>query len=223
MKFLNLLIILFSFVNCDLDHDNNRDHGISDGHSSEHSYRRSHIDTGFNIEYIGDSVVKNYEIFTNFENEIENRYVLDNINYNYTINNYANNIEPGDSVDHKLECLYYSKIFNDLNYTILIYDNVSFRGAMVNINYDYSYCLKNDIHEHHDDNHDHVLMYPILVVCLCVLIIVLISVSISCGVMRHRAIAHIHTFTRNPVTASHEVQIPELEVASIQTLEHIHR
>jgi len=222
MKFLNLLIILFSFVNCDLDHDNNGAHGISDGHSSQHSYRISHIDTGFDIEFIGDSVVKNYEIFINFENEIENRYVLDNINYNYSINNYANNIEVHDSTDHKLECLYYSKIFNNLNYTILTYYNVSFHSAVLHINYDYSYCLKNDIHENDDDNYNYVLMYTILVICLCILLIVSFIVLISCGVMRHRAIAHIHTFTRNPHTASSEVQINELKVDSIQTLEHIH-
>ena len=65
-------------------------------------------------------------------------------------------------------------------------------------------------------------MYTILVICLCILLIVSFIVLISCGVMRHRAIAHIHTFTRNPHTASSEVQINELKVDSIQTLEHIH-
>ena len=51
---------------------------------------------------------------------------------------------------------------------------------------------------------------------------VLIIVSISCGVMRHRAIAHIHTFTRNPTNARQDINISELEIGTTQTLEHIH-
>ena len=219
MKIVNLLL-LFSIVNGDLNHEHNYGHSVSDGHSSQHSYRISHSDTGFNIEYVGNSVVKNYVIFSNFENEIENRYVIDGINNNYTIVNYANNIEVHDSRDHNLECLYYSNVVNDLNYTILNYENVSFHSALVHINSDYSYCLKRDIHEVHDDNN--VLLYPILVVCLCVLVLVLIIVSISCGVMRHRAIAHVHTFTRNPVNDREGIQIPQLEIGTTQTLEHIH-
>tara|TARA_B100001175_G_C19487916_1_gene630919 strand:- start:158 stop:832 length:675 start_codon:yes stop_codon:yes gene_type:complete len=223
MRIFNLLIVLISFVNCDLDHEHSDAHSVSDGHSSQHSYRISHSDTGFNIEYVGNSVVKNYIIFNNFENEIENKFVLDGINNNYTIVNYANNIEVHDSIDHELECLYYSKVVNNLNYTILNYENVTFHSALVHIINDYSYCLKKDIHE---DNHTHdnnsVLLYPILVVCLCVLLLVLIIVSISCGVMRHRAIAHVHTFTRNPPNAREGIQIPELELGSSQTLEHVH-
>ena len=61
-----------------------------------------------------------------------------------------------------------------------------------------------------------------MVVCLCVLLLVLIIVSISCGVMRHRAIAHVHTFTRNPANSREGIQIPELEIGLSQTLEHVH-
>ena len=222
MKIFNLLL-LFSIVNCDLDHAHDDLHSISDGHSSQHSYRISHSDTGFTIEYVGNSFVKNYIIFNNFENEIENRFVLDGINNNYTIVNYVNNIEVHDSTDHRLECLYYSKVLNNLNYTILNYENVTFHSALVHINSDYSYCLKKDIHdEDHTHNSNSVLLYPILVVCLFVLVVVLIIVSISCGVMRHRAIAHIHTFTRNPTNARQDINISELEISTTQTLEHIH-
>tara|TARA_B100001175_G_scaffold259166_1_gene227812 strand:- start:12492 stop:13151 length:660 start_codon:yes stop_codon:yes gene_type:complete len=218
MKFYNILFILFSIVNCDLEHEHSGYHSIGDGHSYEHSYSISHSDTGFNILYVGNSVVKDYQIFTNFENEIENRFVLTNENYDYIINNYANNIEVHDSIDHRLECLYYSKVVNNLNYTILKYENVSFHSALVHINSDYSYCLKRDINE--DDYN--VLLYPILVVCLCVLVIVLIIVSISCGIMRHRAIAHVHTFTRRPDTTTREIEVPELENGEIQTIQHVH-
>ena len=221
MKIVNLLL-LFSIVNGDLEHEYSDANSVSDGHSSQHSYRISHSDTGFSIEYVGNSVVKNYLIFSNFENEIENRFVLDGINNNYTIVNYANNIEVYDSTDHRLECLYYSKVVNNLNYTILNYENVTFHSALVHINSDYSYCLKRDIHEDHDHDDNSVLLYPILVVCLCVLVLVLIIISISCGVMRHRAIAHVHTFTRNPATAREGIQIPELEIGTSQTLEHVH-
>ena len=221
MKIVNLLL-LFSIVNGDLDHAHDDGHSVSDGHSSQHSYRISHSDTGFSIEYVGNSVVKNYLIFSNFENEIENRFVLDGINNNYTIVNYANNIEVDDSTDHRLECLYYSKVVNNLNYTILNYENVTFHSALVHINSDYSYCLKRDIHEDHDHDDNSDLLYLILVVCLCVLVLVLIIISISCGVMRHRAIAHVHTFTRNPATAREGIQIPELEIGTSQTLEHVH-
>tara|TARA_Y100000816_G_scaffold80916_1_gene55328 strand:- start:15451 stop:16119 length:669 start_codon:yes stop_codon:yes gene_type:complete len=221
MKIVNLLF-LFCIVNGDLDHEHSHAHSVSDGHSSQHSYRISHSDTGFSIEYVGNSAVKNYLIFSNFENEIENRFVLDGINNNYTIVNYANNIELHDSTDHTLECLYYSKVVNNLNYTILNYENVTFHSALVHINSDYSFCLKKDIHEE-DHSHDNsVLLYPILVVCLCLLVVVLIIVSISCGVMRHRAIAHVHTFTRNHANAREGIQIPELEIGTVQTLEHVH-
>ncbi len=218
MKIIYSLLLLFSIVNCDLDHEYSHTHSISDGHSTQHSSIIMHSDTGFNIEYLGDSVVKNYIIFNNFENEIENRFVLDGINNNYTIVNYANNIEIHDNKDHKLECLYYSKVVNNLNYTILNYKNVTFHNKLFYINEIYSYCLKKDIHEDNDNNS--FLLYPILVISLCVLVMVLIIVSVSCGVMRHRAIAHIHTFTRNPVNAKNEIHIPELEIP--QTLEHIH-
>lgn len=222
MKIINLLL-LFSIVNGDLDHKHEHLHSVSDGHSSQHSYRISHSDTGFSIEYVGNSVVKNYLIFTNFENEIENRFVLDGINNNYTIVNYANNIELHDSTDHRLECLYYSKVVNNLNYTILNYENVTFHSALVYINYDYSYCLKKDIHEEdHSHNNNSVLLYPILIVCLCVLVVVLIIVSISCGVMRHRSIAHVHTFTRNSANAREGIDIPELVIGKTETLEHVH-
>lgn len=220
MKFYNILFILFSIVNCDLDHHHDGHHSIGDGHSYEHSYSISHSDTGFNILYVGNSIVKDYQIFTNFENEIENRFVLTNENYDYIINNYANNIEVHDSIDHILECLYYSKNVNNLNYTILNYENVSFHSPLLHINSDYSYCLKKDIHEDHDDYS--VLLYPILVVCLCVLVVVLIIVSISCGVMRHRAIAHVHTFTRRPDRTRGEIEVPELENGEIQTIQHVH-
>lgn len=222
MRLFNLFILLISIVNGDLDHEHSDAHSVSDGHSSRHSYRISHSDTGFSIEYVGNSVVKNYIIFSNFENEIENRFVLDGINNNYTIVNYANNIEVHDSRDHRLECLYYSKVVNNLNYTILNYENVSFHSALVHINSDYSYCLKRDIHEEHQHDDNSVLLYPILIVCLCVLVLVLIIISISCGVMRHRAIAHVHTFTRNPATAREGIQIPELEIGASQTLEYVH-
>ena len=221
MKIIYSLLLLFSIVNCDLDHEYSHTHSISDGHSTQHSSIIMHSDTGFNIEYLGDSVVKNYIIFNNFENEIENRFVLDGINNNYTLLNYANNIEIHDNKDHELECLYYSKVVNNLDYTILNYKNVTFDNKLFYINEIYSYCLKQDIHEdnHHHDNNS-ILLYPILVISLCVLVVVLIIVSVSCGVMRHRAIAHIHTFTRNPVNAKNEIHIPELEIP--QTLQHIH-
>jgi len=242
MQLFNYILFLFSFVNCDLDHSHNDGHSVSDGHSSQHSYKISHSDTGFNIEYIGYSVVENYQIFTNFENEIENRFILDKTNYTYNIINYANNIEVHDSFDHRLECLYYSKLPNGLNYTILNYNNVSFHSALLHINSDYSYCLKKDIHEEHEQhkNNNNVLLYPIMIILLCILIVVLVIVSISCGIMRHRAIAHIHTFTRNPVNActntntnakpnantgvnaKQGINVEQLEIGESQTLEHIH-
>lgn len=222
MKIVNLLLLLFSIVNCDLEHEYEYGHSVSDGHFSQHNYRISHSDTGFNIEYMGNSVVKNYIIFNNFENEIENRFVLDGINNNYTIVNYENNIEVHDSTDYKLECLYYSRVVNNLNYTILNYKNITFHSALVDINSDYSYCLNKNVREEHAHDDNSVLLYPILVICLCVLVVVLIIVSISCGVMRHRAIAHVHTFTRNPTNLREEIHIPELEIGGSQTLEHIH-
>jgi hypothetical protein len=224
MKIVNLLLLLlFSIVNGDLEHTHINGHSVSDGHSYQHSIRISHNDTGFSIEYVGNLVVKNYLIFTNFENEIENRFVLDGINNNYTIVNYGNNIGVHDSRDYKLECLYYSKVVNNLNYTILNYENVTFYSELVDINSDYSYCLKKEIHEEHNSHiSNSVLLYPILVVCLCVLVLVLIIVSISCGVMRHRAIAHVHTFTRNSANEKEGIQIPELEIGTSQTFEHVH-
>ena len=218
MKFYNILFVLFSIVNSDLDHEHRGDHSISDGHSYQHSYRISHTDTGFNIFNVGNSVVRDYQIFYNFENEIESRFILDNINYNYTINNYANNIEIHDSIDYNLECLYYSKNVNNFNYTILNYENVSFHSPLVHINKDYSYCLKKESNK----QLIYSLLYPILVILLCVFVIVLIIVSISCGVMRHRAIAHIHTFTRRPDTTRGEIAIPELQLNEVQTIQHIH-
>jgi hypothetical protein len=58
MKIVNLLL-LFSIVNGDLEYDHDHGHSVSDGHSSQHSYRISHSDTGFSIKYVGNSVVKN--------------------------------------------------------------------------------------------------------------------------------------------------------------------
>ena len=40
--------------------------------------------------------------------------------------------------------------------------------------------------------------------------------------MRHRAIAHVHTFTRRPDTTKGEIEIPDLQTNEVQTLEHIH-
>ncbi len=189
MKILNLLLLFF-IVNCHFDQEYSNDYFI------QHNYRILNNNTGFSIEYVGNLVIKNYKIFTNFENEIENRFVLDRINNNYTIVNYANNIEVPDSIDDRLECLYYSKLVNNLNYTILNYENVTFYSTLVHINYDYIYCFEKDIHDNNS-----VLLYMIFIVYLCVLVLVLTFISISCGVMRHHAIARVHSFTRNPSNA----------------------
>ena len=53
MKIIYSLLLLFSIVNCDLDHEYSHTHSISDGHSTQHSSIIMHSDTGFNIEYLG--------------------------------------------------------------------------------------------------------------------------------------------------------------------------
>ena len=40
--------------------------------------------------------------------------------------------------------------------------------------------------------------------------------------MRHRAIAHVHTFTRRPDRRIREIEVPELENGEIQTIQHVH-
>ncbi len=212
MKFI-LFISIINNIFADLDHSFSGDHSISDGHSIDHNNIISHYDTGFNIKYIGTSSLIKYKLFQNFENEVEKDFVLDKINYNYTIDVYLNNINVNDDNNNYLNCLYYSKIYNNFNYTILDFSNISFTIPFKVINSKWTYCSK-EFNENKEYNLNTILNIPILIITIITLIIVIIIISISCGIVRYRSIAHVHTFTTN--VPNHNSGI------STQELHHIH-